>query len=341
MWVCRAETLHHSFSTARGLHLGYDQTTPPRQTSEFDLKPSILHLYSSSEPGEASGRKAVHDILLAHAGNADPNVGAALRVNDPTYFMESEEESLRLDLKTDPGAVEEQARWAGVGPGMRVIDLGCGAGKTTHILHRLVQPGGEVVGIDGSPQRIAYARGNFSESGITYLQRDVRAPIVDVGRVDLVWVRFLLEYFADESFAIAKNAYQALAPDGTICLIDLDQNCLGHFGAPARLERTMRNLVFAMQRQHGFDPFVGRKLYAYLYDLGCVDIEVRMSAHHLVYGELSETDRFNWLSKAETTRNSQGLFADDYPDGYEEFRRELVEFLDHPRRLIYTPLLMC
>jgi SAM-dependent methyltransferase len=262
-------------------------------------------------------------------------------MSSPTYFMESEEESLRLDIKTDPGAVEEQARWAGVLPGMRVVDLGCGAGRTTHILHRLVQPGGEVVGIDGSSQRIAYAREKFSDSGITYLQRDVRDPLVELARVDLVWSRFLLEYFADESFAIAKNAYQVLAPGGTICLIDLDQNCLGHFGASERLERTMLNMVLAMQKQYGFDPFVGRKLYAYLYDLGCVDIEVRMSAHHLIYGELSDTDRFNWLSKAEATRNAPGLFADDYPGGYEEFHRELCAYLDHPRRFIYTPLIMC
>jgi hypothetical protein len=103
----------------------------------------------------------------------------------------------------------------------------------------------------------------------------------------------------------------------------------------------MRNMVLATQKQYDFDPFVGRKLYAYLYDLGCVDIEVRMSAHHLIYGELSETDRFNWLSKAEAARNAPGLFADDYPDGYEEFRSELCAYLEHPRRFIYTPLIMC
>ncbi len=270
-----------------------------------------------------------------------PDPGADPAMSGPTYFMESEEESLRLDLKTDSGTVEEQARWAGVVPGIRVADLGCGAGKTTHILNRLAQPGGEVVGIDGSPQRIAYARERFSNSGITYLQRDVRDPLVDLGRIDLVWSRFLLEYFADESFAIAKNAYQVLGPGGTICLIDLDQNCLGHFGACERLEKTMGDMVLAMQKQNGFDPFVGRKLYSYLYDLGCVDIEVRMSAHHLIYGELSEIDRFNWLSKAEATRNTPGVFAKGYPGGYEDFRRELVAFLDHPRRFIYTPLIMC
>jgi ubiquinone/menaquinone biosynthesis C-methylase UbiE len=255
--------------------------------------------------------------------------------------MESEEESLRLDSKTNPEAVEEQARWAGVVPGMRVVDLGCGAGKTTHILHRLAQPGGKVMGIDHSQQRIDFAVDHYSENGIVYVLRDARGSLSDLGGFDLVWIRFLLEYYQQLSYGIAKNAYELLNPGGTICLIDLDQNCLGHFGASERLERTMRNMVFAMQRQYGFDPFAGRKLYAYLYDLGCVDIEVRMSAHHLIHGELSDTDRYNWLAKAEAARNAPGLFADDYPGGFEEFRRDLVAYLEHPRRFVYTPLIMC
>lgn len=255
--------------------------------------------------------------------------------------MESEEESLRLDLKTDTGAVEEQARWAGVVPGMRVVDLGCGAGKTTQILHRLAQPGGEVVGIDHSQRRIDYAVEHYAESGIFYVLRDARGSLSDLGRFDLVWVRFLLEYYEQLSYEIAKNAYQLLSPGGTLCLLDLDHNCLGQFGAPKRLERTMRNMVLATQKQYGFDPYVGRKLYSYLCDLGCVDIEVRMSAHHLIYGELSEIDRFNWLSKAEAARNAPGLFVPDYPGGYEEFHREFCAYLEHPRRFIYTPLIMC
>jgi SAM-dependent methyltransferase len=279
--------------------------------------------------------------FLAHTENADTEVGTDSGVNGPTYFMESEAESLRLDLKTDPGVVIEQARWAGAVPGMRVIDVGCGAGKTTHILHRLVQPGGEVVGIDHSQQRIDYAVEHYAENGISYVQRDARGSLSDLGQFDLVWIRFLLEYYEQLSYEIAKNAYQRLSPGGTICLLDLDHNCLGHFGASERLERTMRNMVLVTQRQYGFDPFVGRKLYSYLYDLGCVDIDVRMSAHHLIYGELSEVDRFNWLSKAEAARNAPGLFANDYPDGYEEFHRELCAYLEHPRRFIYTPLIMC
>ena len=53
--------------------------------------------------------------------------------NDPKYLMEDDQESVRLDRKTDPATVEKQALWAGLKPGMRVADLGCGAGKTTFI----------------------------------------------------------------------------------------------------------------------------------------------------------------------------------------------------------------
>ncbi|MGD8962033.1 MAG: methyltransferase domain-containing protein, partial [Desulfobacterales bacterium] len=73
-----------------------------------------------------------------------------------SYLMEGDEESIRLDLKTDPQAVIKQAEWAGLEPGMRVADLGCGAGKTTFHLNELVGPTGTVVGIDIAQQRIDY-----------------------------------------------------------------------------------------------------------------------------------------------------------------------------------------
>ncbi len=83
-----------------------------------------------------------------------------------TYLMEGKEEALRLDLKTDDKATEQQALWAGLKPGMRVADLGCGSGKTTYCLNKLVQPNGQTVGVDIAPQRIEFAKNNY-----TLLQR--------------------------------------------------------------------------------------------------------------------------------------------------------------------------
>ena len=67
------------------------------------------------------------------------------RISQNAYLMEHAEETSRLERKTDPSYVEAQARWCGLKPGQRVLDAGCGPGKTTSILHSLVQPGGSVL----------------------------------------------------------------------------------------------------------------------------------------------------------------------------------------------------
>ena len=74
------------------------------------------------------------------------------------YIMENEEEAYRLEKKTDPEDLRRQARWCGIRPGQRLLDLGCGPGKTTAILYDLIQPGGSIVGLDASPERIAHAK---------------------------------------------------------------------------------------------------------------------------------------------------------------------------------------
>ena len=45
---------------------------------------------------------------------------------------------------------EEVLRRAGVGPGMRVLDVGCGTGDVSFLAARLVGPTGSVLGVDRS-----------------------------------------------------------------------------------------------------------------------------------------------------------------------------------------------
>ena len=59
-----------------------------------------------------------------------------------TFLMENPDESVRLDVKTDVEAVRNQAAWCGVKPGLRILDVGCGSGKTSSILHEMIQPQG-------------------------------------------------------------------------------------------------------------------------------------------------------------------------------------------------------
>ncbi len=259
-------------------------------------------------------------------------------VEDVSYLMESDEETIRLETKTDPAAVVQQALWAGIRPGMRVADLGCGPGKTTSVLHEVVQPGGSIVGVDFSEKRIEYARNHWADGSIEFSCRDIRLPLQDLGSFDFIWIRFVLEYYRSNAFEIVRNAAKILKPGGTLCLIDLDHNCLNHYGLPARLERAIAKCAQFLEEKFNFDPYAGRKLYSYLYDLSYEDVDVTVSTHHLIYGALGNVDAFNWAKKLDVVTRKAGLAFDEYTGGIEELMEEFTSFFSSPRRFSYTPL---
>jgi len=59
---------------------------------------------------------------------------------------------------------------AGIRPGMRVLDLGCGAGDVAFVAPGLVGPGGSVVGVDRSPEALARARLRAAQRGLAQVQ---------------------------------------------------------------------------------------------------------------------------------------------------------------------------
>jgi len=256
--------------------------------------------------------------------------------------MENIEEAKRLDIKTDSDAVKAQALWCGVKPGARVLDVGCGAGKATSILHSIIQPGGRAIGVDFSEDRIMYAQTHYGKTqGIDFQVRDFQRPMTDLGEFDFIWVRFVLEYFRDGAVDIIKNLTINLKPDGWLCLLDLDYNCLNHWELPSEMEVTLIKLMNHIQVHHNFDLYAGRKLYAYLYDLRFREINMHLMAHHLIYGELNETDSFNWMKKIKVVSPKVSSVFEDYPGGAEAYYDNFTRFFRNPRRFTYTPLIMC
>ncbi|MEW6455457.1 MAG: methyltransferase domain-containing protein [Acidobacteriota bacterium] len=257
------------------------------------------------------------------------------------YLMESEEEAFRLDIKTDSEAVEKQALWAGIKPGMRVADICCGSGKTTFTLHKLVQPRGRAVGVDFSEKRIEYAKKHYGLKGIEFIRIDIRKPLKDLGMFDFIWVRFVLEYHLSESFHIVKNISNIVKPDGILCLIDLDYNCLTHFGLSKKLEKTLTDAIKNLEKKADFDPYAGRKLYSYLYNLGYQDIDVDVRAHNLIFGKLKERDAFNWMKKIEVISKKINFQPGKFKGGFEEFLEEFKRYFYNPGRFTYTPIICC
>jgi len=257
------------------------------------------------------------------------------------YIMESPDEIKRLEMKTDFAALERQALWAGLAPGMRVADIGCGSGITTEFLKRLTGPSGEVVGIDQSEERLAFAGQYHGGEGISFARRDIYGSLEGLGGFDFIWVRFLLEYHRSRQFELVQKLAGLLNPGGILCLVDLDFNSINHAGWTGWLKQAVEASVACLETRADFDPYAGKRLYGHVYDLGLEEIQVKVETHHLIYGELKGVDSFNWLTKVVTACRESGYSFSEYPGGFEEFYQECRTFFSDPRRFTYTPLIVC
>jgi SAM-dependent methyltransferase len=254
--------------------------------------------------------------------------------------MENHEEGLRLATKTDPEAVKRQAAWAGIRPGMRVLDIGCGNGVTTAALAELVGETGHVTGVDFSEERLALARERCPSDRTSFVCHDIRTPYRSALPYDAVWVRFLLEYFRKEQLEIVANCVASLRDGGIACMADLDSNSLIHNGLNERLRSTVDDIGERLARDFNFDPYAGRRLYGHLCDLGFAEIDCMIEMHHLFFGELPEKDAYNWLRKIEVTARKSGCRFEAYGGDYEAFRDEALAFLLSHTRFTYTPIVV-
>ena len=105
-------------------------------------------------------------------------------------------------------ATERVLRAAGVGPGMRVLDVGSGVGDVAFLAARLVGPTGSVVGVDLDGAALDVARQRARDLGmsqVTFVQGDLRTAKPGAS-FDAAIGRLVLMYTADP-----KEALRAIA----------------------------------------------------------------------------------------------------------------------------------
>jgi len=92
-------------------------------------------------------------------------------------------------------------------PGERILDLGCGPGQLTA---KIAEQGGNVVGLDASPEMIGQARQNYPQ--LKFVLEDA-AHMKFVGEFDAVFSNAALHWMLNAS-AVAKCISTALRPGG-------------------------------------------------------------------------------------------------------------------------------
>ena len=112
---------------------------------------------------------------------------------------------------------------AGIGEGMRVLDIGCGAGDVSLIAAELVGPNGEVVGVDMNREILVTARERVREAGygnVEFVAGD--AQTLDLGeRFDALVGRLVLMYLPDPTAAL-KQLLTRLHPGSIVMFQEID-----------------------------------------------------------------------------------------------------------------------
>lgn len=152
---------------------------------------------------------------------------------------------------------------AGIRPGYRVLEIGCGTGNLVILVKRL-HPGAEVVGLDPDPKALARARRKAEREALS-IQFDHgfsdALPFPD-GSFDRVLSAFMFHHLLnpDEKTKTLLEARRVLVPGGSLHLLDFggargrSEGFLEHFlHRTERLQDNAGDRVVSLMREAGFE----------------------------------------------------------------------------------------
>jgi protein-L-isoaspartate O-methyltransferase len=157
---------------------------------------------------------------------------------------------------------ERTFRRAGIGAGMRVLDLGCGAGDVSFLASELVGPTGSVVGIDRDPGVLAAARERAGQTGSTTVSFEERSieELGVSGPFDAVVGRFVLVYQPDPAATLVQLA-GLLRSGGILVAIEPDMSVQVRSWPRVALWDQVGHWIRETFRRGGVHLDVGAKLY--------------------------------------------------------------------------------
>jgi SAM-dependent methyltransferase len=185
---------------------------------------------------------------------------------DETYLMgrgEAETRRLISQSKLYGRFTRRLLEDAGVEKGMKVLDIGTGAGDLALMAAEMVGPTGSVVGVDQDPQvlKAASARAEAARlDNIWFYAGDFRQGVPGDGPFDAVVGRLVLLYVPEPAEAL-RGLVDRLGPGGVAAFGEfnfLPESALAH--PPSPLWETMWDWMRAVIRKGGLDPATGYNL---------------------------------------------------------------------------------
>ena len=228
-------------------------------------------------------------------------------------------------------------------PAMRVVDLGCGTGKLTHVLHDRLEAR-ETTGIDRSDHMLAAARTAAESVGLRFEVGTIEdfvaragiaktpAPGHGHGAYDLIFSNAAL-HWVDNHEALLHALAGALAPTGQLAFqVPAQHDHLSHIVAEevAAVE-PFRSAIGGWRRPQ---PVLAPDNYArLLYQCGFHEPKVRLIVYpHVLAGRDQVVE---WVKGTLLTEYARHLPAELFDRFIDEYRRRLVPRLDAGQPFFY------
>lgn len=200
-------------------------------------------------------------------------------MEEPIYILgHSEEEQQRLIAQSAlyGSFTEKLLIQAGIGKGMRVLDIGCGVGDVSMLAARLVGPQGIVVGVDRETVAVSVARKRAAALGwrnLTFVAGDPKDLTFD-RLFDALIGRFVLMYQADPR-ATVSSLREKVVSGGIVAFHELEFT-----DPPGLSENPTWHRCFTWWKQTavraGIEVHMGTKMYSTFTGAGLVGPTLEM-----------------------------------------------------------------
>jgi 2-polyprenyl-3-methyl-5-hydroxy-6-metoxy-1,4-benzoquinol methylase len=182
----------------------------------------------------------------------------------PAYALgDSAEEHRRLMLQSRFVGELTEALFAraGLAEGMRVLDVGCGAGDVSLLARGFVGERGSVLGVDRSAESVALARRRASSAGLHNLsfEESTLDALRGQGPFDALVGRLILLYLPQPAEALQQLA-RLVRPGGLVIFQEMDIGTGRSLPALPLFQRAGHWITTTFQRA-GVDTEMGSRLF--------------------------------------------------------------------------------
>jgi protein-L-isoaspartate O-methyltransferase len=199
--------------------------------------------------------------------------------SSPDYVLghsDDEIERLKSQARIIDPITGRFLREAGLALGMRVLDVGSGAGDVAFLAAGIVGDSGEVLGVDRSAPALQAAAARARERSLGQVKFRVGDPAaMNFDQpFDAVIGRYVLQFQQDPA-AMLRRLASHLKPGGLAVFHEIDWGGSGSFPAVPTYDRC-RDWVMETLRRHGTESRMGGRLLATFRGAGLLSPTLRM-----------------------------------------------------------------